>query len=362
MASNKIGLVYFNTDTDKYQDIRIKKLKKDFGCTGTSVYDYILCEIYRVKGCFIEWDESTAFDVAEYFGLKESVVNEIVKYCASVGLFEKELLCRGIITSSAIQRRYKKIAISCKRSFINIPLEIDLINHNINSSGLICNNSGIIPEKSNIITEQCDIIPEKSLFIQQQSRQSKVKESKEKESNNDSDISSLPTTPFINSFPTRQSVSDLIDQFKTEEMFCENCMRELFIKDQSELFTYFDRFKAFLLSTDQSVKTPKDCKIHFMNWCRKNKSFESPQNSNTNQYSVAQKVTQPIPDIFYEKVKKLYPNNNFYSVKLFDQYMEYHGFTPEQALKHFERAYLDKIPYPILILRVQSEKVLLYKN
>lgn len=354
MASNKIGLDYFNTDTDKYQDIRIKKLRKDFGCIGTSVYDYLLCEIYRVKGCFIVWDESTAFDVAEYFGLKESVVNEIVKYCATVGLFEKELLSRGIITSTAIQKRYKKMAIACKRSLIYIPVEIDLINHNSNISGIIDNNSVIIQEKR-------DIIPEKSNIIQEESRQIREDKIREKESKKEKDFSS-PPTPFINSFPNRQSVSDLIDQFKTEEMFCENCMRELFIKDQSELFTYFDRFKAFLLSTDQAVKTPKDCKIHFMNWCRKNKTFETPQNANINQYSTVQKVVQPIPEIFYEKVKKLYPDNNFYSVKLFDQYMEYHGFTPEQALKHFERAYLDKIPYPNLILKVQSEKELLYKN
>lgn len=100
MASCKTGLNYYNVDTDRYMDIKIKRLKKAFGCAGIAVYDYILCEIYRVRGCFIVWDESTAFDVAEYWGLKESLVNEIVNYCGVVGLFDRELLTRGSVSNS----------------------------------------------------------------------------------------------------------------------------------------------------------------------------------------------------------------------------------------------------------------------
>ena len=99
MANTKTGMSYYSVDTDRYQDIRIKRLKKGMGCKGIAVYDYILCETYRVRGCYLEWDENTAFDVADYFGLDENLVKEIVKYCAAVGLFSKELLQRGIITS-----------------------------------------------------------------------------------------------------------------------------------------------------------------------------------------------------------------------------------------------------------------------
>ncbi|MDR2858937.1 MAG: DUF4373 domain-containing protein [Mediterranea sp.] len=89
MSNKKIGLSFYTLDTDRYQDIRIKKLKKEIGCIGIAVYDYILCEIYRVKGCFLEWDKSTAFDVADYLGLKETQVNEVVNYCCVVGLLIK---------------------------------------------------------------------------------------------------------------------------------------------------------------------------------------------------------------------------------------------------------------------------------
>lgn len=119
--ATKVGLSYYTVDTDRYLDIRIKRLRKDYGCRGLAVYDYVLCEIYRDKGCFIEWGESTAFDVAEYLGLKESVVQDIVKYCAVVGLFNDALLRRGIVTSASIQKRYLEMATRAKRKVVTIP-------------------------------------------------------------------------------------------------------------------------------------------------------------------------------------------------------------------------------------------------
>ena len=159
MANIKTGLAYYNIDTDRYQDMRIKRLKKDFRCMGIAVYDYILCEIYRVRGCFIEWDESTAFDVAEYFDLKESQVKEIVNYCCALGLFSKERLVSGsILTSASIQKRYIEMCTRAKRKDI------------------------IIPEKCRIIQEESPKITEESLNITEfcdKVKKSKVKESKE---------------------------------------------------------------------------------------------------------------------------------------------------------------------------------------
>ena len=160
MARNqKIGFDFYSVDTDRYQDIRIKKLKKNYGCNGIAVYDYVLCEIYRVKGCFLEWDESTTFDVAEYFGLKENTVSEIMRYCGSVGLFDKELLSRGIVTSASIQKRYLVISRSAKRTNSSIPEFCKLI------------DTG--NDEKSISSEEMPISSEEST-------QSKVKERKEK--------------------------------------------------------------------------------------------------------------------------------------------------------------------------------------
>jgi len=173
MANLKIGLEYYNIDTNRYQDIKIKRLKKDFGCSGISVYDYILCEIYRVKGCFIVWDESTAFDVAEYFGIKESLVNEIINYCGVVGLFSKELLIdESVISSLSIQKRYLDICNRAKRINYFIPENIKLT------------------EESHIITEESHIITEESHITQPvcaEVKESKVKKRKPKESISEND-------------------------------------------------------------------------------------------------------------------------------------------------------------------------------
>lgn len=159
MANNKTGFAFYNLDTNRYQDIRIKRLKKDFSCNGIAVYDYILCEIYRVKGCFLMWDASTAFDVADYFGLKETTVNEIVNYCCSVGLFNKALLAsESVLTSRSIQNRFIEMSTRAKRK------------------------DAKIPEKILIIQEGCEIIPEQCNNTSGSLPQSRVKKSRVKKS------------------------------------------------------------------------------------------------------------------------------------------------------------------------------------
>lgn len=159
MANNKTGFDYYNVDTDRYLDKRIKRLKKSFGCTGIAVYDFILSEIYREKGCFITWDEDTAFDVAEYYGLKETTVNEIVQYCCFVGLFNKELLAgEGVLSSHSIQKRFTEMSIRAKRKCYEIP------------------------EKIKILTEESTIVPEEPADTSGDLPQSKVKKSKVKKS------------------------------------------------------------------------------------------------------------------------------------------------------------------------------------
>ncbi len=118
----KTGLTFYKAETTRFRDRKIRKLVKNFGCAGFAVYEFLLSEIYGDQGCFVAWDEDTVFDVAEYFGIKESRVIEIVNYCAAVGLYDKELLrCGRILTSRAIQERYIEACIVMKRKNIGIP-------------------------------------------------------------------------------------------------------------------------------------------------------------------------------------------------------------------------------------------------
>lgn len=146
----KQGLNYYNIDTDRYQDRKIKRLKHNCGCNGLAVYDYVLCEVYRDRGCVLVWDEDTAFDVADYFGLKVNQVKEIVRYCGSVGLFDAELLSRGIVTSEAIQKRYVEMSARAKRTNIEIPEEYRLVTENSGKIGKIREETAKIREVSPI--------------------------------------------------------------------------------------------------------------------------------------------------------------------------------------------------------------------
>lgn len=114
------GFNIFTTSTNKYEDIRYRRLRKKFGCEGICVYDYLLCEIHRKEGYYTEWNADTAFVVSEYFFITEELVSNIVEYCADLGLFSGHKLTEGILTSEEIQAEYKE---NCKRSRRNVAIE-----------------------------------------------------------------------------------------------------------------------------------------------------------------------------------------------------------------------------------------------
>lgn len=201
MVNTKIGLSYFAVDTDIFQDRKIKQLKRNFGCPGIAILFYLLAEVYRDKGCGLEWDENTALDVADYLGVKETSVDEVVKYCGAVGLFDATLLTSGIITSAAIQRRYVEMSKRAKRTTIEIP------------------------EKWRIITEGSTNIPETfpntsrnipETFLPKE-KKSKEKESKEKES-----VCEEAHTPT----PAHKD-EKISNSFKNYVDWCERCAQTL---------------------------------------------------------------------------------------------------------------------------------------
>lgn len=242
MANNKTGFEYYNVDTDRYQDIKIKRLKKDCGATGVAIYDYILCEIYRVRGCFLEWDENTAFDVAEYFGLKESRVNEIVNYCAAVGLFDKELLrCGSVLSSHSIQQRFLEMSARAKRKNIKIP-------------------DGI-----NIITEECEIIPEQSPIIPEVC--DKVKKSKV--NNSLSNTQSREKFPPLDIFekPILECYNELVSNQSWAETVTMNTRNSGFLDFTLDSFyEYIRKFFTKLQNEGEKKKSPKDAMAHFARW------------------------------------------------------------------------------------------------
>ncbi len=113
----KQGFSYYKAETDRFQDIKIKRLKKKYHCAGYAVYQYLLNEIYRVQGYCLTFTEDHLFDVSEYWDIDEQEVAEIVGYCAEIGLFDPLLWQeKGVLTARSIQTRYIDICKVCKKT------------------------------------------------------------------------------------------------------------------------------------------------------------------------------------------------------------------------------------------------------
>lgn len=280
MANNKTGLNYYNVDTDRYMDIRIRRLVKDHRCRGLAVYDYLLCEVYRVQGCFVVWDEVTAFNVAEYLGLKESSVLEIVRYCGDVGLFDKELLSRGIITSASIQRRYLEMCNRSKRKIAEIP-------------------------------EECRIIPEESpktpeVWTQRKKERNissttttTAREDLDDSEDSVNDFSAIPEKGCAEKVPQQVPpgtyslvpIDELAAWMKSETAWIEQLCINLH-KDPEYAKRRIDEFAAHCANNGETAKDKGDCKKHFVNWLRKVEQQPAPAASPKPRTTVRHPATQ----------------------------------------------------------------------
>ena len=121
------GFEYYRAETDRFRDIKIRKLKKEYSCAGYAIYQYVLNEIYRVEGCYIRFTEEELFDCGEYWNMKDEEVLQIINYCAETGLFNASVWKgHGILTSRSIQLRYASMCHVAKRKTI-IPEDINLL-------------------------------------------------------------------------------------------------------------------------------------------------------------------------------------------------------------------------------------------
>ena len=143
--NKKVGFDWYKVETDRYDDVRIRRLVTNCSTKGLAVYDYLLTSIYRDRGCYIVCNDDCIFSVAEFLNMTESAVKEIISYCGSVGLFHDEFLLRnsngallsrgGVITSKAIQRRYVEMCEFARRKSFEMPSDYILISDILSNEG-----------------------------------------------------------------------------------------------------------------------------------------------------------------------------------------------------------------------------------
>lgn len=109
----KKALDYFPKDVNYYDDDRIADLLDEFGPIGQTIYDVILCIVYK-NGYYLELPlDKLARMVVRYIGNRwiksKDVVLQVIHYCAEIGLFDIDLLRQNVITSAGIQKRYSEV-------------------------------------------------------------------------------------------------------------------------------------------------------------------------------------------------------------------------------------------------------------
>ena len=115
--ARKKGLDYFAFDIDFFDDIRTRKLIKHQGAKAISVYTLLLCTIYK-SGYYIKWDDELSLMFSDKTGYDEAYIGEVIRCCVNVGLLDKEMFDKCILTSEWIQERYREIFRTMKRKYV----------------------------------------------------------------------------------------------------------------------------------------------------------------------------------------------------------------------------------------------------
>jgi len=165
-------------------DPKIDKLMDAQGCVGFVIYFYLCQRAYGSNGYFYPWcyDDcaTTARKVGGGAGAKS--VEETVRYCLQIGLFEKRLFDGwNILTSRGIQKRFMQVALT--RTNKSVISEYWLLKKE-ESAGL-----NFCALNSNLSAGNTDYDPPKSNY--QPPKESKVKDSIGKESNKETLSSDL---------------------------------------------------------------------------------------------------------------------------------------------------------------------------
>lgn len=177
----KIGLDYFPMDTT--WDIKMRLLKARYKLEGIGLIVELYQAIYR-EGYALIWNDDSRLLIADEVGVPPDRLDEIVGFAAAKGIFNKEALKKGYLTSHGIQARWVKACTESKRKENKIPPEIDLLQR----------GNEFTPEETRINSEETK---EKLEF----STQIKVKEIKVNEIKEEKSAREEQPPPPVKTFP-----------------------------------------------------------------------------------------------------------------------------------------------------------------
>ena len=129
----KQGIDYFTVDVEFFSNVKIRKVSRACGAQSVSILICLLCNIYKGKGYYIEWNEDLSFVIADTVGVTEGLVKETLSKALQVGFFDNELYEKyKILTSKRIQKQFFLATYQRKETVTNPDFLINCSNNSIN--------------------------------------------------------------------------------------------------------------------------------------------------------------------------------------------------------------------------------------
>lgn len=105
----KRGIDYFPFDVGFFDSKPIKVLKGRYGTDGITLYLYILCEIYKENGYYLQIDDDFNYVTASDIGMEDSKIGQILNFLCKRSLLDGTLFASDkVLTSHGIQSRYQE--------------------------------------------------------------------------------------------------------------------------------------------------------------------------------------------------------------------------------------------------------------
>ena len=241
----KEGLEYCSLDTNIFSDRKIRRLLKTFGSKGYTIYSCLLCEIFKDKGYYMQYDDGLAFDISDNIpGVTEQLVKDVIEFCFECGLLSKPIFqMNGVLTSAGIQKRYRKAK---------------------EGSRIV-----IVPEIW-VIDQETPSFPAETPVNPPETTQSKVKKSKVNNNKEEGSYGQIILKP----------VNDLKNDCLNDQAFLEYvCMQ--FHRSMDELPDLLNDYTRYLESLGTKVRSVLEYRNHFQNRLRKKIGASVPLQGNS---------------------------------------------------------------------------------
>lgn len=188
----KPGLDYYPMDVGFLRDKKIRLLWSEFGASSVIFVLYVLGKAYEGDGYFLTWDKDECLLAADALQKPPTYIKEVLQGCLSRSIFDKWVFQTfNVLTSAGIQRRYIR---GCeKRGEIAIFSEYWLLN--INSKKDVPASIRVKLAFLNVTGGSNTVISPGNPDKSPGNPQSKVKESKGKESRVMGGAPPAPTPP-----------------------------------------------------------------------------------------------------------------------------------------------------------------------